>query len=216
MIKISKIEVQKNHKDRVNIFVDDEYFASMYLDTAVKYGIKPGIEIEEESFKRYITESEQNIAFSKAFKYMDTALKTKKQMRDYLKKKGYDSVVIDNVIKKLEEYNYINDRAFAESYISTYKNKYGKNMLKSKLIEKGVSKENIEAVLVDYELEESVIDKLLIKKISNKPLTNDLLTKCIRFLSGRGFGFDEINSAIRKYKNKTKDDDYESWDWCVR
>jgi len=212
MIKISKIEVQKNHKDRVNIFVDDEYFASMYLDTAVKYGIKPGIEIEEESFKRYITESEQNIAFSKAFKYMDTALKTKKQMRDYLKKKGYDSVVIDNVIKKLEEYNYINDRAFAESYISTYKNKYGKNMLKSKLIEKGVSKENIEAVLVDYELEESVIDKLLIKKISNKPLTNDLLTKCIRFLSGRGFGFDEINSAIRKYKNKTKDDDYESWD----
>ena len=29
MIRISKIEVQKNHKDRVNIFVDDEYFTAV-------------------------------------------------------------------------------------------------------------------------------------------------------------------------------------------
>ena len=67
MIKISKIEVQKNHKDRVNIFVDDEFYASMYLDTAVRYGIKQGREIDELCFKNYLIESEQNIAFSKAF-----------------------------------------------------------------------------------------------------------------------------------------------------
>ena len=75
MIKISKIEVQKNHNDRVSLFVDDEYYVSMYLDTAVKYGIKQGVEIEEDILQKYLTESEQNIAFAKAFKYMDTALK---------------------------------------------------------------------------------------------------------------------------------------------
>lgn len=212
MIKITKIEVQKNHKDRVNIFVDDEFYASMYLDTAVKYGIKQDKEIDEESFKKYVVESEQNIAFSKAFKYMNTALKTKYQMREYLKKKGYDEVIIDNVIKKLEEYNYINDTTFAESYVNAYKHKYGKNMLKNKLREKGVSKTIIETMLEDFETEDSVIDKLLVKKIASKPLTNDLLTKCVRFLSGRGFSFDEINSAIKKYKCKIKDENYESWD----
>ena len=212
MIKISKIEVQKNHKDRVNVFVDDEYYASMFLDTAVKYGIKKDREIDEECFKNYLIESEQNIAFSKAIKYIDSAFKTKRQMREYLKKKGYDEIIINNVIFRLAEYDFINDKKFAESYVNTYKNKYGKNMLVSKLMSKGVSKQTIEEVLEDYESNSDSIDKLIVKKIGNKPLTNDLLAKCMRFLSSRGFSYDEINTAIRKYKSEVRGDNYESWD----
>lgn len=212
MIKISKIEVQKNHKDRVNIFVDDEYYVSMFLDTAVKYGIKKDVEIDEDELKRYLVESEQNIAFNKAFKYMDTALKTSKQMRDYLKRKGYDNVIVDNVIAKLKEYNYINDKAFAEAYVSAYKTKYGKSMLKNKLIQKGVSKDIVDELLEEFESKEDVIDKLLKKKLGNKVLDNDLKVKCVRFLASRGFGFDEINSAIRRVKNTEDGEDYEGWD----
>ena len=212
MIKISKIEVQKNHKDRVNIFVDDEYYTSMFLDTAVKYGIKKDLEIDEDVLKKYLIESEQNLAFNKAFKYMDSSLKTTKQMRDYLKKKGYDGLIINNVIEKLKEYNYINDKAFAESYVSTYKTKYGINMIKNKLLQKGVSKEIVDEVLVEFESEEQIIDKLLIKKLGNKSLDKDVTAKCVRFLAGRGFSFDEINSAIKRQKNKEgQEEDYEGW-----
>lgn len=214
MIKISKIEVQKNHKDRVNIFVDDEFYASMFLDTAVKYGIKKDLDIDEEVFKSYLIESEKNLAFNKALNYMNTAFKTAKQIRDYLNKKGYDKIVVDYVVNRLKEYGYINDQNYAESYVNSYKNKYGKNMLKTKLMSKGISKETIDEVLKDFESNEETIDKLLIKKIGNKELTNDLLTKCSRFLSSRGFSFDEINSAIRKFKSKINErGDYdESWD----
>ncbi len=214
-MKISKIEVQKNHNDRVSVFVDDEYYASMFLDTAVKYGIKKDCEIDEEDFKKYLVESEQNLAFNKAFNYMNTALKTSKQMRDYLKKKGYDESTVDNVIAKLKEYNYINDRTFAEAYVNSYKSKYGKNMLKTKLIEKGVGKNIIDEVLEDYESSNAVIDKLLAKKIGKNQLTHEFVTKCIRFLSSRGFSYDEINSAIRRYKDDKQGEegeDYESWD----
>lgn len=214
-MKITKIEVQKNHNDRVSIFVDDEYYASMFLDTAVKYGIKKDCDIDEEDFKKYLVESEQNLAFNKAFNYMNTALKTSKQMRDYLKKKGYDESTIGNVIDKLKEYNYINDRAFAESYVNTYKTKYGKNMLKTKLMEKGVAKNIVDDVLDNYETNEMVIDKLLTKKVGKNQLTHEFVTKCIRFLSSRGFSFDEINSAIKRYKDANQNDegdDYESWD----
>ena len=212
MIKISKIEVQKNHKDRVSVFVDDEYYASMFLDIAVKYGIKKDCEIDEEKFKTYIVESEQNLAFNKAFNYMNTTLKTSKQMRDYLKKKGYDELIINNVIEKLKEYDYLNDKKFAESYVSTYRNKYGKNILISKLLSKGISKNIIDDVLVDFKSEDSVIDKLIVKKLGNKTLTDDLLTKCMRFLSSRGFNYEEINSAMRKYKSKVRSNIDENWD----
>lgn len=203
MIRISKIEVQKKHDDRVSVFVDDEYYASMFLDTAVKYGIKKDLEIDEEVFKNYLIESEKNLAFNKSLNYLNTALKTTKQIRDYLSKKGYDKIIVDYVVDKLKEYNYLNDRMFAETYVSTYSNKYGKNMLKNKLFEKGVSKSIIDEILGDYESEENVVDKLLQKKIGGKKITQDLLLKCTRFLAGRGFSFDEINTAIRKIKNNT-------------
>ena len=203
MIRISKIEVQKKHDDRVSVFVDDEYYASMFLDTAVKYGIKKDLEIDEEVFKNYLIESEKNLAFNKSLNYLNTALKTTKQIRDYLSKKGYDKIIVDYVVDKLKEYNYLNDRMFAETYVSTYSNKYGKNMLKNKLFEKGISKSIIDEILGDYESEENVVDKLLQKKIGGKEITQDLLLKCTRFLAGRGFSFDQINTAIRKIKNNT-------------
>lgn len=211
MIKISKIEVQKNHKDRVSIFVDDEYYASMYLDTAVKYGIEKDKEFDEDTFKKIILESEQNLAVSKAVKYLDTALKTTKQIREYLNKKGYDKLVVDNVIEKLKEYKFLDDEAFAEAYVRTYQNKYGKSMLRNKLIEKGVSKIIVENTLLDYECQDEIIDKLLSKKIGTKELTPELLAKCTRFLASRGFSFDEINSAIKRKKSHIGGENYESW-----
>ena len=212
MIKISKIEVQKNHDDRVSIFVDDNYYASMFLDTAVKYGIKKDAEFDEDEFQKILIESEKNLAFNKAINYINTSLKTSKQLRDYLNKKGYDKITIDYVIDKLKEYNFLNDRQFAESYINTYRNKYGQNMLKNKLFEKGVNKDIIEEVLNDFETEETIIDKLLLKKIGNKQFDNDLYAKCLRFLAGRGFSFEEINSAIKRYKQQKGETYNESWD----
>ena len=88
-------------------------------------------------------------------------------------------------------------------------------MLINKLISKGVSKTIIDEVLDNFESKEEVIDKLLIKKIGNKPLDRDLLAKCTRFLAGRGFSFEEINLAIRRIKDssgKDEGDNYEGWD----
>lgn len=204
-IVISKVEVQKNHNDRVSIFVDDKYFASMYLDTAVKYGIKKDLEIEEELLKKYIVESEKHLAFDKAMKYQNSAFKTRKQIRDYLNKKGYDAVTITYVLDKMQEYGMIDDSKFADMYISAYQKKYGPNMLKTKLLSKGISKSIIEEKLSTFEPEEENIDKLLLKKLGSKEPNQENLTKCVRFLASRGYDYDNIKKAINKLKEGEMD-----------
>lgn len=199
-IKISKVEVQKNHNDRVSIFVDDNYFASMYLDTAVKYGIKKDLEIEEDLLKNYIVESEKHLAFDKAMKYQNSTFKTRKQIRDYLNKKGYDGATISYVLDKMQEYGMIDDSKFADMYISSYQKKYGPNMLKTKLLSKGISKTIIEEKLAEFEPMEENIDKLLLKKLGSKEPNQENLTKCIRFLASRGYDFDNIKKSINKLK----------------
>jgi regulatory protein len=44
-MKITKIEIQKNNKNRVNLFVDDNFFCGLSLETIVKNHIKENQEI---------------------------------------------------------------------------------------------------------------------------------------------------------------------------
>lgn len=212
MIKISKVEVQKKHDNRVSIFVDDEYYASMLLDTAVKYGIKKDLEMDEDALNKYIVESENQSALNKAMNYINTAFKTAKQIREYLNKKGYEKKTVDYVVDKLKEYDYINDKKYAELFIQYNRNKYGINLLKTKLFEKGISKIVVDEVFLEYEPSDDEIYNLLIKKIGKKTISNDLLTKSIRFLSARGFKYEDIKKAVNRLKENHEVIDDESWD----
>ena len=108
MSKITKLEVQKNNKQKVNLYLDDEYFTRLYLDTCVKYGLKAGLEIDKIRLEDIIKESEKHLALNFAINYIGSALKTRKQIKDYLVKKEFNEDCIDYVLEKLIEYNYIN------------------------------------------------------------------------------------------------------------
>jgi len=87
MVNITKVEIQKNNKQKVNIYVDGEYYDKLYLDTCVKYSIKSGLEIDKARLDSIIEESNKHLALNSTVKYISSALKTKKQIKDYLKKK---------------------------------------------------------------------------------------------------------------------------------
>ena len=66
MSVITKIETQKN-KSRVNIFIDDSFFCGLNKETAVIFGLKVGKEIDEESLRQAVFESEVKSAFENPF-----------------------------------------------------------------------------------------------------------------------------------------------------
>lgn len=197
MGKITKIEVQKKDKSRVNIYVDDEFFCGLAMDTLVKHSLKVGDEIEAESFSNIVLESERIALFNKCLDYIGSSYKTTKQVRDYLRRKEYDDNMIKDTLEKLKEYRVLDDDNFARMYISTYKAKYGNNMLRKKLSEKGVSKSIIDEVLEENEVDYDVVYKLAIKKLGQKEPTYENMTKVMRFLAGRGFDFDTVNKVCK-------------------
>ena len=201
-MEITKVEIQKNNEDRVNIYIDDKFYTGMYLDTCIKYGLKAGVTIDMETLDEYIVESEKHTAFNKTVNYLKSTLKTKKQVRDYLHKKEYGAPTIKYVLEKLEEYGFVSDRQYAISYINTYRNKYGTMRLKSNLIAKGVDKDLVEECLNESleENPESSIMDVANKYLKNKNIDEKTITKLIRFLSYRGYEFDKINSVISSLK----------------
>lgn len=197
-MEITKVEIQKNHDNRCNLYLDDEFYAGVSLEVVVKYHLKTGVILEKQELDNLILEDEKGKALSKAVKYLGANLKTKKQLRDYLKKKEYNPQTIDFVISKMEEYDYLNDENFAKAYILTYSKKYGKLKLKSELKLKGVSDEIIDKYLDDFKSEN--IESVALKYLKNKERTFDTFQKLSRFLYSRGYEFDDINACINSLK----------------
>lgn len=197
---ITKIEVQKKDETRANVYLDDKFYSGMSIEMILKNHLKKGLEIENAELDKMVLDDEKTVAMSKATKYMGGALKTKKQIRDYLKKKEFAIPTIDYVLAKMEEYNYIDDEAYAKAFVLTYSSKYGKLKLKAMLKQKGVCDNIIENTLNG---EDEVVDSLeqtANKYMKNKELNEKNILKLSRFLYSRGYEFDRINSYIGALK----------------
>lgn len=201
MAVITKIEEQKNKK-RVNIFVDNAFFCGLNKETAILFRLKENSEIDENTLKNAIFESEVKNAFEKAIDYISSRIHTKKELFDKLFKKGFEKKVIDSAIFKLEEYNYVNDELFAKTFVQE-NYKYSKKMLENKLKQKGVSSEIISNVLElnTDEKEEELCEKQLKKLLKSKnknDFSKEELQKIYMSLFRKGFEFDLIKKVCRK------------------
>lgn len=149
---------------------------------------------------------------NKCLKYFLNLLK----VRDYSEKilvekalsKNYSPEEIQESINYLLEKNFLNDLRLAENLVQKYKNQKGLNWIKQKLVQKGISKENIEFALKNLKQADLKPSNDLKKKIENKYKLNfsdwqnvdqNTRLKVNRFLQSRGYlnSFEIINNWIK-------------------
>ena len=201
MPKITDMQIQKKNKTRANVYVDGEFAFALEMLTVMKLGLKIGQEVSQERLSEAIFDSEKSVAFERAMDYLGRGMKTAKQMRDYLEKKGYDIRVVDYVVNKLKEYRYVDDDAYARLYVERNSATKGDRRLKQELIQKGIAVSRAEqyAVTDDEQAQENAT-RLAERYMTNKPTTIKTLQNLQRYLLGRGYGFDVVNTIVRSYK----------------
>ena len=133
--------------------------------------------------------------------------KTEKKLREKLKQgKKYSDKIIDEAIKFLKKYNYINDEDFAKRYIELHSHRETIKVMRQKLYIKGVPKDLIEKVLNDVENsidEMSVAKNLLQKKYPNfeKDIINmDIKQKqkVYQYLLRKGVKYDIVLKLVKE------------------
>lgn len=208
MAKITSLLLQEKNKNRCNIYIDGEFFRGVSIDIAYKYRLKEGLEVSTEKLNRLVNEAEENEALGKAIEYLSKYFKTKKQLKDYLLKKGYSVELAYKVIDKLKEYNYINDVKFSMQYIESTSKSSGKKLIEYKLMSKGVKKEDIEKAYqnVVVNSKENAL-ALAVKHIKNKEKTQENIQKTYRYLIGKGFSYEDAVYAV----SQLKQDDIEEY-----
>lgn len=214
MGKITDIQEQKKNKERCSIFIDGDFVCGLDKVTLLKSRVKIGDYISERQLAEIQQESEAVAAFDKAVHFLSFRMRTEKEMRRYLKDKGYVPTVIDGIIVKLKGYHYIDDSLFAHNYVEMKRKKDGIFKIRSALMHYGVNSNVIDEALSEFEPQDDEAYCLIVKYIKSRRTTDKQKIK--RYLAGRGFLFDAINAAISRaategYFDETNDteEDYD-------
>ena len=192
-------------KEVFEVVFEDETKLLLNYNIFEKYKVSVDMYFSEDEIleMKYFSDIER--AKSRAMNYISGKLKTKYEVRLKLKENGFAEDVIDEVLDILEKEEYLNDKDYCEIFIEDKKklNGYGKNKIKSLLIQKGISKNIFEDFLNEFEYDEEFDNalKMGIKKLellSNEEDNFKKKQKIINYLTYRGFGFDVINDVLKE------------------
>lgn len=199
-MKITDIDVQKKNKNRVSVFVDDEYSFSLEKIDALRLSLKIGMEITNADIKKYNIESNLGKARAKAGDILSRRPYSLHDFKSKLSDKGFDDVIVDAIADEFSELGYLDDFEYAKLYIEDARMKLkGDKKIAYELSLKGVSEKVAREAL--YECESVPLDEIaaiINTKYASMDITDyKIKQKITAYLAPRGFSFSEINDAIR-------------------
>jgi len=204
MSEITLIEPQKKDKNRCNVYVDGRFYCGIKLETAVKYRLKSGMQIDKARLDEIQLETEKSQALDKAMTHISATMKTEKQIKDFLAKKGYTEAVISFVLEKLKYHGLADDYAYCRAYVASVSGK-GKRALYADLIKRGADKRAIEQALDEVEEDGDAALAVLKKYMRGKETTKENLFKGFKYLVSKGFDYDTAKSALTVFGGEDED-----------
>lgn len=197
MGKITSIESQAKG-DRLNIFVDGEFKLGVCYEVAFAKGLREGKFLTDEDIAELKAEDQSKKAFDCALKYAVKKTVSKKQLSDYLVRKGFTIDEATAAIKKAEQYGYADDLKYAKAYVSTYGAVRGKIRLENELKRAGINSDDIAAAM-ELSSANACADAVAKYMRTHKQVDRK---KLYGYLCYRGFDYDEINDALRSVFNE--------------
>jgi regulatory protein len=197
MGKISDIKQQIKRSDRYSIYVDGTYIFSLGESELLNTGIRINKEYSVEELEQLRQAAILDKAYDRALNLISMRKRSEWEMRDYLKRKDYDEVVIQTILNKLRISDYLDDRAFAEAWVRNRRllKATSKRRLQQELNQKRISSDIIQEVLeADATDELDVLRNLIMSKRKQSKYQDNL--KLMQYLSRQGYGYGDIKTVL--------------------
>lgn len=222
-LTITKITSQVKRNDRYSVYVNGKYAFSLHEYQLAQSGLRVGKEVTNSELEKFANESQFGKAYERALNYVMLRPHSEKETKEYLirtflypkpksfigkdgvrhiKKPEVDSAatteMIARVMNRLQEKGYIDDQAFARSWVASRQQvkKSSVRKLTQELRAKGVAEEIIATLLQNSEETEKENLKELIAKKQRLTRYQDEL-KLTRYLLRQGFLYEDIKEALQ-------------------
>lgn len=207
---ITQITRQVKNKNRVSIFLDGDYFGSLDEKTFLESALKAGDKLTEDKWRTFQEQGENQLAFNKAIGYISKLMRSEKQVREYLHKKGFESGAVDYAINKMREYKYIDDEAYAKMVLSHQINvkKAGHMAAEQALRKNGIPSDVAQSVMDSYSDDDELDNAKaqygkLLKKYMREEDENKKKHKIAQAMARKGYDWETVRRAARSFETET-------------
>ena len=185
MSEITGILPQKKDATRCNIYLNGSFYCGMKLEVVIKNRLKVGQDVELSYLDALQLESEKATALDKAMTHLSSSMKTRRQVSDFLRKKGYVDAVVEYVLEKLEGYGFVDDEEYARQYAGSASKTKGRRLIALELQKKGVPADEAQAAVENIQGEEDAALKILQKYMRGGRRTGKRSTRRSAICSAR-------------------------------
>ncbi len=194
---VTSLEPQKRSKDRVSVYLDDEFAFGLAGFVAMK--LKVGEWLSDEIIAELKAADGLERAHGRALDYLSYRPRSEAELRGYLDEKEFPEAVVTEVITRLEDAGLIDDAAFAR-YWRDNRARFrprGKRMLQYELRQKGLSSNAIEDALNEYDEEAAVraAAQQQLRRLQHLP-PDECRRRLFQRLARRGFPYELIQETL--------------------
>lgn len=215
---ITKLTPGVKDPNRVNVFLDGHFVLSLEINQVVDLGLKVHQSITKEKLQELQRASEFGKLYQRSLEWVLTRPHSVRETHDYLRRRQlkrkqlnrqrereekkplpeFDDELINEVLTRLIDKGYLDNRKFAEFYVE---NRYLRKGIGHKRLRMELTKKGIDATMINQVFEKIPRDEdeEIIKMIKKKRKKyNDF--QLIGYLVRQGFSFYNAKTAVEQYK----------------
>lgn len=201
----------KQYKGKTyEVELDSQKKLYLHIDIIVDFGLSVGMQVERDELKKIIYASNFHRAYEYSLYCLDYRDYSAEDMYQKLIKTYKSEKLCLAVIKKLAGAGLINDKRYAERLAGKLveSKKYGYRRAKREIMQKGIDEQTAIDALDKYDGIYAVNLTELLEKKYSRYLTDSTDRKSIEKVKNAlvryGYGFDEINYAVKEYFNNAE------------
>ena len=199
MRKITAIEVQKKHSNRVNIYLDGEFAFGLARITAA--WLRVGQELDEKKIEQLQAEDARERALQQALLFLSYRARSESEIRKNLQKHEIPEAVIEETLERLRSNKLADDDQFARTWVENRSNfrPRSRRMMALELRQKGLDDEARRSALANVDDEALAYEAASKRAARLKGLErSEFKTKLSGFLARRGFSYSVIAPVVTR------------------
>lgn len=210
MPTITALTMQKRNQERVNVFLDGAFAFGLPLDAALS--LKVGDVVSAEKIAELRALDEYDKARTSALNYLSYRPRSSAEVRDNLRRIGFDDLLADKVVERLTALQLLDDAAFARFWVEqrdTFKPR-SHLVLRQELRRKGIAPDIIDRALAD--VDQGASARLAADQRAPRLAHLDYETfrnKLGSYLQRRGFGYELVRTVVDEAWEATRDPEHD-------
>lgn len=191
--------LKQTSPERITVVLEDGTEIRSSLSVVVELRLFDGKELDAEQTEELKQLSARSLARDRALEIVSRRPLSCRELRDKLLEKGIDEPSADYCVAWLTEHRFLDDAAYAGMVVRHYAAKnYGAGRIRTELSRRGIPRELWEDAMAELPEADDKLDAFLASRLKH-PEDRAEVQKVSSALFRRGYGWEEIRSALRRY-----------------